>query len=206
MVSVMGRVFPCVYALLPNKTKTTYNRLFLQLFNVVNGNANNPNDILVDFENTGIKALRGQKPGIEVKGCFFHLCSNIWKHIQNLGLSIHYKNDEEFALHLRMMFDVAELWSFVVLFEMSIMMKSTNYLSISGIPRLDDIHRTHRHVLRYLQSMFGTCTIGQTTNYLEQTIAWKDCTVHLQGHISSCHPNFWKFINVLKREEGLVRV
>ena len=27
-----------------------------------------------------------------------------------------------------------------------------------------------------------------------------------QGHISLCHPDFWKFINVLKKEEGLVRV
>lgn len=26
-----------------------------------------------------------------------------------------------------------------------------------------------------------------------------------QGHLSSCHPNFWKFINVLKKEESYVR-
>ena len=68
-----GKISPCVYALLPNKTEATYNRFFLQLFNVVNGDANNPNDILVDFENTAINALRAQKPGIEVKGLFLSL-------------------------------------------------------------------------------------------------------------------------------------
>ena len=56
-----GKIFPCVCALLPNKTEATYNRFFLQLFNVVNGDATNLNDILVDFENTAIKALRAQK-------------------------------------------------------------------------------------------------------------------------------------------------
>ena len=29
---------------------------------------------------------------------------------------------------------------------------------------------------------------------------------NFQGHLSACHPNFWKFINVLKKEEAYVRV
>ena len=67
---------------------------------------------------------------------------------------------------------------------------------------LDDIHRTHRHVLRYLQSMFGTCIIGQTTSYLEQTIAWKDGTAAFRD-IYVIHQNV---LNVLREEEGLGRV
>ena len=65
-----GKISPACMHMLPNKTEATYNRFFLQLFNVMNE----------DFENTAIKALRAQKPGIEVKGCFFHLRSSIWKH------------------------------------------------------------------------------------------------------------------------------
>ena len=34
-------------------------------------------------------------------GCFYHLCSNMWKRIQQSGLQERYINDPEFALHLR---------------------------------------------------------------------------------------------------------
>ena len=27
-----------------------------------------------------------------------------------------------------------------------------------------------------------------------------------QGHLSSCHPSFWKFLQVLKNEESVIRV
>ena len=38
-----------------------------------------------------------------MKGCFFHLSSNLWKHIQSFGLQERYRRTEEFALHLRML-------------------------------------------------------------------------------------------------------
>ena len=70
--SVMGRFSPaCMYCFLTKPSQHTIDFFY--------GDANNPNDILVDFENTAIKALRAQKPGIEVKGCFFHLCSKPWR-------------------------------------------------------------------------------------------------------------------------------
>ena len=27
-----------------------------------------------------------------------------------------------------------------------------------------------------------------------------------QGHLSSCHPNFWKFLGILQKEESIIRV
>ena len=44
-----------------------------------------------------------------MKGCFIHLYSNIWKHVQNLGLAQRYNHEEEFTLHLRMRFTLAFL-------------------------------------------------------------------------------------------------
>ena len=79
-----GRIFPCSFALLPNKTEGTYTRLFRELFNHVNGNS--PDGILVDFERSAISALHNVNQQLEIKGCFYHLCSNVWKHIQNLGI------------------------------------------------------------------------------------------------------------------------
>lgn len=42
-------------------------------------------------------------PTTEVLCCHFHLTKNIWKKIQQLGLQLHYGNDVEFAVHLRML-------------------------------------------------------------------------------------------------------
>ena len=42
-------------------------------------------------------------------GCFYHLCSNMWKRIQQSGLQERYINDPEFALHLRMISALAFL-------------------------------------------------------------------------------------------------
>ena len=102
-----GNIFPCVFGLLPNKTEATYTRFFREVF----GQINEPvvTDILVDFERGAINAIRNASQDIEEKGCFYHLCSNVWKRIQHLGLQQRYNDDQEFSLHLRMLCDLAFL-------------------------------------------------------------------------------------------------
>jgi len=36
-----------------------------------------PDDIMVDFEIAAINAAAVNFPGVEMKGCFYHLCSNL---------------------------------------------------------------------------------------------------------------------------------
>ena len=96
-----GRVFPNVFAFLPNKNEGTYNRLFEQLFQLTNNLGNDPIDVLVDFKRSAINAF--QNRNIEVQGCFCYLSANIWKHTQYLGLSQTYNQEEDFALHIRML-------------------------------------------------------------------------------------------------------
>ena len=100
-------IFPCIYGLLPNKTEVTYRRFFDQVFNgMPNGNMQ---DCLVDFEKAAINAIKHFKPDIEVKGCFYHLSSNVWKKVQELGLQQRYLEDQEFAIHCRMLCALAFL-------------------------------------------------------------------------------------------------
>ena len=98
------RIIPCIFALLPNKTRETYNRLFRELPHHLQPAAgNNPSTILFYFELAAINAASETFPDADFSGCFFHLPSNVWKKIQALGLQYHYNNDAvEFALHLRM--------------------------------------------------------------------------------------------------------
>ena len=76
-------VFHCLFVLPPNKIEVTYTRFLQEVFNHVNGN---PDNILLDFERSTLKAVNNVKTQVKKKGCFYNLCSNIWKYIQNLGL------------------------------------------------------------------------------------------------------------------------
>ena len=65
--------------------------------------ANSLTNISMDFERAALNSVRQVYPNTQFKGCFYHFSSNIWKHIQNLGLQNHYQDDENFALWLRML-------------------------------------------------------------------------------------------------------
>ena len=49
------RIFPCIYALLPNKTEETYTRLFREVEQHL---ANSLTDILMDFERATLNSVR----------------------------------------------------------------------------------------------------------------------------------------------------
>ena len=60
-------------------------------------------DILKDFERGAIDAIQKMFPELNIKGCFFHLFSTMWKHVQNIGLKIRYVEEPEFVIQLRML-------------------------------------------------------------------------------------------------------
>ena len=67
----------------------TYNNFFAQLLKLFRKrNGASPTDILVDFERTAINALSNLQPQLEIKGCFYQFCANIWRNIQSLGLQM----------------------------------------------------------------------------------------------------------------------
>ena len=208
-----GSIFPCVFGLLPNKTEVTYTRFFREVFGQINEPA--VTDILVDFERRAINAIRNANQDIEVKGCFFHLCSNVWKRIQHLGLQQRYNDDQEFSLHLRMLCALAFLPPDDVVqgFE-----DLTDHIRINYQGEVDNlleyfedtyIGRHRRNAPRrtamfpvVLWNMFHRTDeeIPRTNNSVE---GW-----HRSFHarVSSCHPIFWKFLQILQNEENYIRV
>ena len=84
-----GRIFPCVFALLPNKSQHTYERFFTELMREISArNPAPPQHVLLDFEKGAINAIRNTIPDTDVKGCFFHFSQNIWRAIQRVGLDL----------------------------------------------------------------------------------------------------------------------
>jgi len=60
-----------------------------------------PQFILTDFEKAAINAAQTEFPGVQNKGCHFHLAQNVYRKIQAHGLSTQYGTDENFSLLIR---------------------------------------------------------------------------------------------------------
>jgi hypothetical protein len=98
-----SRVLSMVYVLMTSKSEEMYKKLFEVLIELGNqsGLDLSPPFIITDFEQAAIKAARAEFPNSSNKGCFFHLCQNLWKKIQSERLANEYGNNEEFSIKLR---------------------------------------------------------------------------------------------------------
>ena len=86
----------------PNKRKETYTRLFTQLKAWLEPVATLQfSHFLVDFEQGAYLTLVDVFPGVEVEGCFFHLCQRLDYHVKELGLMTKYENDPDFKLRVK---------------------------------------------------------------------------------------------------------
>ena len=169
---------------------------------------------MVDFERSEINTF--QNRNIEVQGCFYHLFANIWKHTQHLGLSQRYNQEEEFALHIiRMLPALAFLPAGDVIegFEELVDTIRVLYDHVGDdlLQYFKDtyIGRYRRNAPRRpplfainLWNMFNRTDdeLPRTNNSVE---GWHR---NFQGHVSACHPVFWKFLFVIQKEENMIRI
>ncbi|XP_031338353.1 uncharacterized protein LOC116167424 [Photinus pyralis] len=76
-------VHPICYALLPNKMRGTYQRMF-ELLKELLPNLN-PLAINCDFEHAAFTAMKTSFPNVNIYGCFFHMAQNMKKKIGGNG-------------------------------------------------------------------------------------------------------------------------
>lgn len=209
-----SNVIPSVYALLPDKKEETYKRFF-RAVKSINPNVN-PNSVMMDYEKAAMNAIKCEFPNVIINGCFFHLSQCVWRHIQEIGLSKKYKEDSEFALHVRMLpalafvpqEDVIE--SFETLIETNYF--STNeelltplidYFESNWIGRLQRRHRREPKFNIQIWNCFSLveADLPQTNNSVE---GWHNCFSSMLN--SSIHPSIWKFITALQKEERVNRL
>lgn len=94
-------VSPTIYALLTDKSQSTYTRFLKYLLEIKP--SLNPTSVIMDFEHASINAFKIVFPHAEQQGCFFHFSKCMWRQIQNVGLVENYINNANFALHIRML-------------------------------------------------------------------------------------------------------
>ena len=208
-----GKVIPCIFSLLPNKQGATYDRLFLEIANNMNGKV--PTDILFDFEQAALNGARHAFPGIIVKGCFFHLCKNIWKKIQENGLAVLYETDDEFSLLMRSIsalafvpeVDVAQAWN-------DLETEIRNLYNNNGVDAVldyfEDTYVGRQRRGRPRGTPMFPINVWNMVDRTEEELPRTNN--HIEGwhrrfslNCDSVHPNIWKFIESLRREENLVR-
>lgn len=88
----------CVYALLPSKDQSTYEETFTAILNTCNEHnlVPSPVSITCDFEvaiHNAIHTMFGA--GVRIQGCFYHLTQSTWRRVQQEGLSVRYKEEDE---------------------------------------------------------------------------------------------------------------
>ena len=88
------------YCLLRNKRQETYVEVLRQLQHLTNNAVSH--SIMIDFEQGMIAALCQEYPLLPRKSCLFYLSKSIYRHVQELGLSQHFMNDEQFWTNIRM--------------------------------------------------------------------------------------------------------
>lgn len=87
-----GTLIPCVYAMLPNKKQTTYNKMFKMVKSFI---TNDPKSINMDFEKAAMNSAQ-MIFRCKIYGCFFHLSQSIFRRVQNKGYVAEYALNDEF--------------------------------------------------------------------------------------------------------------
>ena len=205
---VDGKVIPCVYVLLPDKTQASYTRVLLQLL-AIKPNLN-PSSVLIDFELEIKNALETAFAGVDVQGCFFHFCQNIWRRIQANGLQERYQQDVVFVAEVRMIAALA----FVPGNDVDrVFILLSNNLDQDLDPILDYIEENYIGAIRrgrfrpprFPYALWGVYdrvlnSLPRTNNAVE---GWHNRS---NRHVGCHHADIWKLIDVLKKEEDLSRV
>ena len=90
---------PRLFALLPDKSQNTYNRLFQKVKESVNNEG--PDAMKMDFEKAAQNAFSNTFPETTISFCLFHLGQNVYRHIVVEGFKVRYHEDDIFSIKLR---------------------------------------------------------------------------------------------------------
>lgn len=119
--SINNLIIPVMYALLQRKNKDTY----IELLSAIRDQFLSLSIISIDFEQSVIQAIKEVfHDEVSVQLCYYHLNQSIWRKIQDLGLSIKYKEDKNFRSAIKMIPALAFLPTNTVKRAMSILFKS----------------------------------------------------------------------------------
>lgn len=206
---------PLVYALLPNKNKNTYKRLLTELKKIQTNVE--PSTVMMDFETALHISFQEIFENTRIKGCFFHFCQSVWRHIQTIHeVRQKYIEDTMFALNLRQLLalafvptqDVVKYFNELLtqnfyVENMNLLQPLINYFEDTwiGYPYRHNQRKNPKFHLQYWNQYENVLDdLPKTNNNIE---GWHKAFSTL---LAANHPIIWKFIDTLKKEQNLNEV
>jgi hypothetical protein len=209
---IYNDIIPTIFVLMPNRTESTYNRVFSALKSLKLNLQ--PTTIMTDFERSSMNAFHSAFPNAIQRGCFFHLSQSIWRRIQQTeGLKDKYTDDSDFALQVRHLASLAfvpvddVVGAFEELIDSPYFRENSpklqpivDYFEDTWIGR--PLRQNHRRNPCFAHSLWNCydatkADLPKTNNSVE---GWHYGFNQLLG---AHHPTIWKFINGLQKEQSL---
>lgn len=203
LAEMYGGVHPVLYALLPNKLRSTYDKLYRMVLEIQP--ECHPEAIYCDFEVANFKSVQEHFPDAEIRGCFFHLAQNLHKRLTSFGFSTQYNNDADFALKAKMISALA----FVPMGYMTEAMENLadelphelqnllDWFEDNYIGRRNRRGRGRRAPL-FPQEMWNVYERSLNDEHRTNSHA-EAAHRRLQNELGMQHPTVWKFIDGLKK-------
>ncbi|XP_063599694.1 uncharacterized protein LOC134776006 [Penaeus indicus] len=161
--------------------------------------ATSPRTVICDFEQALINAVETELPNVTVRGCYFHFTQNLWKRVQALGLTGHYRLNRHLRRCIRKVMSLGYL-------PMPILQMNFNLLR--------NARRTRNLINRYPALMDFFAYVSNTyVNGTFTPILWnvyeRDMDMRTNNNVESYHrvlndtvvvkhPSLWTFIRHLK--------
>ena len=203
LVEELEGVHPAIYALLPDKTRVTYDRMWRMIENL-RPQQFNPDRVSCDFEEALFNSVTLAYPNANIDGCFFHFVKNFYKHIVENQLKDLYVNDAQFALTARMIPALA----FVPPNDLDIVFAALQAVLPANLTP----------ILQWLENNYLGRRVGRQGNRRQPTFPIEMWNVHervvnhigrtnnyaeaahrrVQLELKTTHPTVWKLITDLK--------
>lgn len=199
---------PLIYGLLPGKSEGTYVQFFKALKSLRLSLA--PDTMLIDFEKSIVTAFTKVFPDATTTGCLFHLSQNIYRKVIDMGEKVRYQNDVEFNTKVKCFTALAFLPPADV---------------VDGFVELTDDEDIPQELVSYFETYYigGERGRGPNRRRIEPLFPIKLWNVYgrtcdgmartnnsvegfhnaLQSSVTNMHPNIWKLIALLKKEDTL---
>ncbi|XP_071150903.1 uncharacterized protein [Mytilus edulis] len=182
-------MYPLIFAFLPDKCQTTYQRLFaiLKASGADNNTPINPIRIFMDFESAACNAAETVFPTASIKGCLFHFCQRICKNDPLLHQHVRRAS----ALPLVPPRQFEEVWFYAL----------NNYQTEDAHVTSFNDYVTEQWVEREPERWNHFSTVGpRTTNHLE---GWHH---KLNNQLNKAHPNLFLIMQKLRNTQAATEI
>ena len=191
---------PCVFCLLKDKKQTTYELMLVSLRDTMasKGLSFAPDNFHVDFEVSMHNAIKNTLTGTTIQGCQFHLGQAWFRQIQQLGLSVHYTdNNSELGKVLKCFFALPALNPSEI---------SAAFSELTSLQQDNDAYDSFKKYVSstYIKpfSLFPP-VLWAGLEVVNTTNACESFHRHLASIVKVAHPNIYLFLDALRQQQTM---